>query len=321
MVNLITTPAILSAYEALPASTRQDLSLPSALHLTDPISHEQLIGIARFFRNCSPPPPPPQNDTLPQEQRSLNALLRGTKLHVPPPPPKPEPTKEYLAYKRALLAAAEADAYTRMTTPQPFFSASAASSSSPGATTLPPSAPNPIFTSSSPQLAALHDRHSSSSSGSGGLGRRPPHDDDQETITPSLVLNIFLSVLITGFSVFWALHSWLPAGTVRVGAGVKVLLSLGAALGVAVVEAGIYAIYLQKVRVAREKERRVREVKVVVGREVVGGKKDGEGVVVGGGAGVKEEIWGKGEKLITEKVLEHEAQLTLENTSNYPKDR
>ncbi|PYH83953.1 hypothetical protein BO82DRAFT_390426 [Aspergillus uvarum CBS 121591] len=277
MVNLTTTETILAAYEAVPASARQTLALPSALQLADPISHAQVIELARYFRANLPPQENDSSSTTshpesnPRSKRSLNTLLRGTKVYIPPPPPKPEPTKEYLAHKSRLLAAAEADAYNRMTSPTP----------------LQPSAfkNNPIFTSSTPLLSALHDHHSAS-----------PEFGDKETITPSLVLNIFLSVLITGFSVFWALHVWVPAG-----AGAKVLVAMGAALGVGAVEVGIYAIYLRKMRVARGRERRVREVKVVVGREVVGGGlgrdgggQGGDGEDVAAGTGVKEEIWGRG---------------------------
>ncbi|OJK03211.1 hypothetical protein ASPACDRAFT_1853776 [Aspergillus aculeatus ATCC 16872] len=286
MVNLTTTEPILAAYEAIPASARHTLALPSALQLADPISHAQLIQVARYFRTNPPPPSQdassnanthPESD--PRRNRTLNTLLRGTKVYVPPPPPKPEPTKEYLAHKARLLAAAEADAYNRMTSPNPtpHFHPSF---SIPGSV-------NPIFTSSTPLLSALHDKHA------------PP---EKETITPSLVLNIFLSVLITGFSVFWALHVWTPGGPGGIGAGGKVLAAMGAALGVGAVEAGIYAIYLRKMRVARGREQRVREVKVSVGREEVGGGgkgggKGGEGDgndVAAAGTGVKEEIWGRG---------------------------
>ncbi|RAL10334.1 uncharacterized protein BO97DRAFT_471813, partial [Aspergillus homomorphus CBS 101889] len=193
MVNLLTTPAILSAWESLPTSTRNDLSLPSALHLSDPISHAQLIQLARYFRttpsstqDASPP------DKTKNEERTLNALLQGTKLHVPPPPKKPEPSKSYLTHKSALLAAAEADAYNRMLTSAPTATIARESPS--------------IFTSSTPLLSALHDKHHTP----GVIGKGQRNAEDEETITPSLVLNIFLSVLITGFSVFWALHSLIP---------------------------------------------------------------------------------------------------------------
>ncbi|PYH97026.1 hypothetical protein BO71DRAFT_373978 [Aspergillus ellipticus CBS 707.79] len=280
MVLLVTTSPILAAFEALPASSRHDLELPDSLSLQDPISHAQLIALARYFKTC------PETSISDPRSRSLslNSLLRGTKVYVPPPPKKPEPTPEYLALKARLLAAAETDAYNRMT--------SSTSLSTPKPTS------NAIFTTTTPTLSALHDEK-------GG-------PDTEDTLTPSLVLNIFLSVLITGFSVYWMLKSFqTPEMMVSAVAGawsgkrtrggdgvseaVKVLVSLVAALGVGVAEVAIYAIYLGKVEEAKGKERRRRERKVVVGSERVGGGVfEGEERKVDDGEGEKEEIWGRG---------------------------
>jgi hypothetical protein len=86
MVLLVTTTHIISALEAVPPSSRKELDLPDSLSINSPISHEQLISLSHFFRNgangTSPDPKP---------DRSLNSLLRGTKVYVPPPPKKPEP--------------------------------------------------------------------------------------------------------------------------------------------------------------------------------------------------------------------------------------
>lgn len=124
------------------------------------------------------------------------------------------------------------------------------------------------------------------------------------------MINIFLSVLITGFSVYWALTlftmpeilatmfaSWTgPRDVDGAGAGagasaaVRVLLSLFAALAVAVAESFLYAAYLGKVERARVKERGMRERK-----EVVGAVGD-DGVVGAAEERDSEEvaIWGKG---------------------------
>ncbi|OJJ72723.1 hypothetical protein ASPBRDRAFT_54529 [Aspergillus brasiliensis CBS 101740] len=287
MVLLTTTPSILAAIEALPPASRDDFSLPDTLNLEDPISHDQLIRIARYFRQSDASNTPANTD----RSRTLDSLLRGTKVYVPPPPKKPEPTPEYLALKARLLAAAETDAYNRMTSSSP--SLFPPSSRTPGA------APS-IFTSSTPTLEALHNKSN--------------NNDNEETdpLTPGLVLNIFLSVLITGFSVYWALRSfrspeilvstvarvWRGTGTGQgVSESVKVLVSLGAAVAVGVAEVMIYAIYLNKVEVAKGRERRVKERKVVVGSERVGGKvrDEGEDGVERVGDGDKEEvIWGRG---------------------------
>jgi hypothetical protein len=88
MVLLVTTTHIISALEAVPSSSRKDLGLPDSLSINSPVSHEQVIRLSRYFRNgansTSPDPSP---------DRSLNSLLRGTKVYVPPPPKKPEPVR------------------------------------------------------------------------------------------------------------------------------------------------------------------------------------------------------------------------------------
>ncbi|KAL4980412.1 endoplasmic reticulum-based factor for assembly of V-ATPase-domain-containing protein [Aspergillus desertorum] len=293
MVRLIITPPILSALEAIPPSTREDFNLPvpESLAPGNPISHDQLIRISRYFkvtRSCRNS----DGDGDTSVDRSLDALLRGTKLYIPPPPPRPEPSPEYLALKARLLAAAEADAYTRMLSP--------------------PTAPNtdPLFNTTDSKLAVLHDAHNNPSA------ENPNYRDP---LTPSLVLNIFLSVIITGFSVYWALTSFSTPellvskisstwssqtlsgrGSGGLGASepVRVLLSLFAALAVGVAEVLIYAIYLGKIEAARGKERRRKEKKVVIGSEEVRGRgrdqqgHEGSETEVNGGG--REVIWGRG---------------------------
>lgn len=137
-----------------------------------------------------------------------------------------------------------------------------------------------------------------------------------------MVINIFLSVLLTGFSTFWALSHFqtssfhLSSGEkdkVSAGVGVgaasepaRVLLSLFAALLVGIAEVVVYAAYLRKVADARERERRVKERKVVIGPVPdPESKPDGEGVGQDGDGGKDEdakgiteketeEIWGRG---------------------------
>jgi hypothetical protein len=141
--------------------------------------------------------------------------------------------------------------------------------------------PSPdIFASSTPTLAALHETNSNSN----------PDSEYNDPLTPSLVLNIFLSVLITGFSVYWALTSfqtpevlvstivsmWSPSARASNHDGgrgasepIRVLLSLLAALAVGVAEVAIYAIYLGKVEQARKKEKKMKERKSVIQKEEV----------------------------------------------------
>ncbi|RJE17388.1 hypothetical protein PHISCL_10275, partial [Aspergillus sclerotialis] len=173
MVFLVITPRILSALDSIPPSSREDLKLPPSPELHSPISHDQIIRLSRHLRTNTD-----------HADGSLNSLLRGTKVYKPPPPKKPEPSPEYLALKARLLAAAEKDEYARLMNPASIYDPAKNS-------------PASIFTSSTPALSSLHDPHSSSNS-----------ESDTDPLTPSLVLNIFLSILLTGFSVYWALTSF-----------------------------------------------------------------------------------------------------------------
>ncbi|KAJ5174797.1 uncharacterized protein N7482_000674 [Penicillium canariense] len=272
MVLLATTDRIRAALEAVPASQRQELDLPApaALERDGPIAHEQLLRLAKQLQNDATYNASADDSGL----TVLNALLRGTKVYVPPPPKKPEPSPEYLASKARLLAEAERVAYQRLLNP----------TYTPSPDHADPYAPPP----DAPALA-------------------------EDTLTPSLVFNIFLSVVITGFSVYWALTkftmpsilartfaSWTgPQGESQETSGgasdaVRVLISFFAALSVAVAEAFLYGAYLGKVERARAKERKLQERKTFVGtvesEKAVESVESAESV----DADQKDEIWGKG---------------------------
>lgn len=122
MVLLVTTPTILSALEAVPSASREALNLPNSPVLDSPISHEQLIALARWYTRAELRQKPKQNGkakgkeegdeqdkkSLNSEEQgtfnptatyTLNSLLRGTKVYVPPAPPKPEPVFYALVQK------------------------------------------------------------------------------------------------------------------------------------------------------------------------------------------------------------------------------
>ena len=108
MVLLTITPTILATLESLSPSLRDELSLPSP-EVNAPISHTQLIALSRHFTSESPSnylafadrlfksedSKEPNSESSGQRQAknsvrySLNALLRGVRLYIPPPPPKP----------------------------------------------------------------------------------------------------------------------------------------------------------------------------------------------------------------------------------------
>lgn len=141
-----------------------------------------------------------------------------------------------------------------------------------------------------------------------------PDSEYPDPLTPSLVLNIFLSVLITGFGVYWALTSFptpellttavsstwrggSPAKTAGSGAGVseavRILVSLLVAVVVGVAEVAIYAIYLHKADHARAREKKLRERKQIIASEVVSGG-NGPQKIETAVDGDQVEIWGRG---------------------------
>ncbi|RAO65371.1 uncharacterized protein BHQ10_001383 [Talaromyces amestolkiae] len=265
MVLLTTTPLIAKALNELSASTRLDLNLPEHIPPTGaPISHDQLISLGRQRNGYT-----------------LNNLLKGTKVYIPPPPPKPEPTPEYLALKARLQALADEQAYNALIAPN--------------STHLNPYKPSSIFADTPTVIE---------------------NDENvEDMVTPSLVINIFMSVILCGFATFWALKNfqtpsflgWIllsPTGRrdgVNTGGGgatrskdpVFVLIAMSVGLLVGVAETVVYAAYVRKVKYAKAAERKVKERKEVVSSVELGGEKN-DTKVVDDNADGEEIIWGKG---------------------------
>lgn len=108
-------------------------------------------------------------------------------------------------------------------------------------------------------------------------------DAAKDDVTPSLVANILLSVLMCAGAVWVMTRYW-------TNDGLRVLTSLATAIVVAVAEVVVYNGYLRKVRIAGQKERRVRERKEVVGTDIVCEKGSDDTRLVG----EEEQIWGRG---------------------------
>ncbi|KAG9680728.1 hypothetical protein KCU95_g15295, partial [Aureobasidium melanogenum] len=114
MVLLTLTPAARSAvelYNQLSDQKHDDtLSDPSLSEPTvgAPVSHAQLIQVARFLRGTDIPN---KNDFR------LDALLKGANIYVPPPKPKPQPTAEHTALMARLRREEENIAYQRLINP------------------------------------------------------------------------------------------------------------------------------------------------------------------------------------------------------------
>ncbi|KAI4758120.1 hypothetical protein E4T44_10900, partial [Aureobasidium sp. EXF-8845] len=114
MVLLTLTPAAKSAVELYNrlsdhkhhgSSSDPSLSEPT---VGAPVTHAQLIQVARFLRESQLPN---NNDFR------LDTLLKGANIYVPPPKPKPQPTAEYTALMARLRREEENIAYQRLINP------------------------------------------------------------------------------------------------------------------------------------------------------------------------------------------------------------
>ncbi|KAG9569028.1 hypothetical protein KCU71_g2590, partial [Aureobasidium melanogenum] len=114
MVLLTLTPTAKSAvelYNQLSDQESDDTSSDPSLSeptIGAPVSHAQLIQVARFLRETDIPN---KNDFR------LDALLKGANIYVPPPKPKPQPTAEYTALMARLRREEENIAYQRLINP------------------------------------------------------------------------------------------------------------------------------------------------------------------------------------------------------------
>jgi TMEM199 family protein len=132
------------------------------------------------------------------------------------------------------------------------------------------------------------------------------NEEDHDPISPSLVINIFMSMLLCGFATFWALKNFQTPEFMGWGAPrsegphsdragkdpVFVLVSMFVGVLVGVAETVVYAAYLRKVRQAKDAEKRVKERKEVVSSEALSNVSTSEGHDEDDGEEVK--IWGKG---------------------------
>lgn len=97
MVLLTATDRMVTALEAVPDSQRSELKLPATLQLHEPITHEQLLRLAKHLQNDAAYQST-TTTTVDEHSRTtvLNTLLHGTKVYIPPPPKKPEPVRPVL---------------------------------------------------------------------------------------------------------------------------------------------------------------------------------------------------------------------------------
>ncbi|PHH90237.1 hypothetical protein CDD83_4205 [Cordyceps sp. RAO-2017] len=197
-----------------------------------PISHGQVVGLWKKLQ-ASPSP------------CSLEKLLQGSRVYLPPPPPKPEPSDEYKALMARLRREEAARAYQRMTSP-------------------------------TPQLDSFHDRFPTAAR-TFAEANRPANvadlgDDDityREVHRQVMLIINFLVSIVGVAATLWVAARWwsVPA---------RLFLTLGGAIVVAIAEVGVYQGYVWRMGEARSKQKAVKEVREVVRTWVVGQDQGGE---------------------------------------------
>ncbi|RTE81847.1 hypothetical protein BHE90_003617 [Fusarium euwallaceae] len=210
-----------------PSQTEQEPSLDEP-EIGKPISHGQIVNLWKQLKAQG-------NSTYTLEQ-----LLRGASIYIPPPPPKPEPSPEYKALMARLRREEEERAYERMV--------------------------NPV-----PNLETFNDRFPHAASAFAEVNKpisaRDTGDDDDVTMNEvhrqvTLIINFLVSIAGVAATLWIAARWWsLPS---------RLFLTLGGSILVGIAEVIVYSGYQWRMEEGKKKDRKVKEVKEVVESWVVG---------------------------------------------------
>ncbi|PSN64381.1 hypothetical protein BS50DRAFT_636572 [Corynespora cassiicola Philippines] len=243
MVLLTMTPAAVRALTKaaqLAPDDLEKLQLSADPLLAEPkagnaVSHGQLIGLSKLLKKHASEVAKAEAETDGEPlDCTLESLLRGSQIYIPPPPPKKEPASQSLAYAtpefKALMARLraeeEAKAYERMINPPPAVE------------TFSQRFPTPQFS----------------------IGADNPEDDDVsfEEVHRQIILiiNVLVSIVACGIFIWVAARHW----TV----GKRLGLSMGGSGAIAIAEVVVYSGYVRRVREAKQLEKKKPEIKEIV---------------------------------------------------------
>jgi hypothetical protein len=240
MVLLTMTPGIVRALaraEQLSPDHFAEFHRPNEHSLAhpkpgNPVSHSQLIDLARFLRKHASELSTHSTDEDEQPfPTTLASLLQNSSIYTPPPPAPAAKSPQYLALMARLRAEEEARSYERMLHPPPT---------------------RETFSQRFPAVAADFS-----------LGATAPRDSEEDDLSYEevhrqiiLIINILISVVCVAVFVWIAARHW----TV----GKRLGLSMGSSLAIAVAEVVVYGGYVRKVKEAKLLEKKKPEIKEIV---------------------------------------------------------
>ncbi|EGO55660.1 hypothetical protein NEUTE1DRAFT_67492 [Neurospora tetrasperma FGSC 2508] len=234
MVLLTVTSSILEALQRVPdgPSKLQRDGEPSLsdVDIGSPISHGQIMDLRNLLKAGN------------HNEYSLEILLKGSKVYVPPPPPKPEPSDEYKALMARLRREEEERAYERMINPVP-----------------PMETFSQRFPSSTGMARAFAEANRPT--------RKEDMGDDDVTYDEvhrqlMLIFNFMVTMLGVA-ATLWILARWWSTPA-------RIFLTMGGSIIAGVAEVALYSGYVWHLGQAKKKDKTFKEVKEVVQTWVVG---------------------------------------------------
>ncbi|QSZ33437.1 hypothetical protein DSL72_005005 [Monilinia vaccinii-corymbosi] len=216
----------LPAQQSVPTAMQEPLLANPKIG--NPISHGQIIDLWQGLKK--------QN----LSSLTLELLLRGSRVYVPPPIPKAEPTSEYKALMARLRREEEARAYERMINPPP---------------------PMETFAQRFPSASAAH-------AFTANFPEPGNSEDDDVTYADidrqiAVIFNVIISIVACAFGLWMAARWWsTPA---------RLALSMSGSLLVGIAEVVVYMGYIRRVAEAKGQAKKLREVKDVMTTWTVGG--------------------------------------------------
>ncbi|KAH6896694.1 endoplasmic reticulum-based factor for assembly of V-ATPase-domain-containing protein [Thelonectria olida] len=206
-----------------PNTTEPSLESPA---VGNPIAHGQIVDLWKKAKSGG------------ESSHSLEELLRGAVVYIPPPPAKKEPTPEYKALMARLRRAEEARSYERMVNPLP----------------------NP---------ETFQDRFPTAAYAFAEVNRPSrPEDVDDDEITyndvhrqVTLIINFLVSIAGVAGTLWIAARWWSTPS--------RLFLTLGGSILVAIAEVVVYNGYMWRMGQAKKKQEGVKEVKQVIETWVV----------------------------------------------------